>query len=105
MVNEFGFGPRVGRGGEVLSQTGNVARLLRASDQGIAIIPVQASERSNQVANVRSNAEVADMADIDDDVQHPRPRKLARCRGGELPGVQREALGEYADPASNFCQD
>ena len=54
--------------------------LLVKRDQRVAILLVQARQRLNQIADVGSDAEVAQAADVDDDV--PRHRYLYRNAAG-----------------------
>src|SRR5204863_3073663 len=68
ILPDFCIAPLILRRVEVASESGKVRRIVVKRDEGVAIVVVQASECLNQVADVGSDAEVAQAAAVDHDV-------------------------------------
>src|SRR6266571_4521864 len=63
---------------EIRSQTGEFPSVARLGYQGVAIFPIQVRQGPRDIADVGADSEVANPADIDDDMQRhriPWPRR------------------------------
>jgi hypothetical protein len=70
-VEQRSFRARIHGGLKVRAQSGELRGICRAGDQCVAIL-ILARQGADEVADVRSNAEIADVPGIDYDMQRHR---------------------------------
>ena len=93
----------INRNFEIWRKARKQADFIRQRDQHVFVFAIRVRQRLNQITNVRSDAEIPQVPDVDDDFDHARagrPRGLF-CRRGpfQFPTVQRESIGELLNLA------